>query len=152
MHDICINNWGTTPFCYVLCLGMHSNVMHRFMVQAFQDPRLCSRTYFSSYFPKQRVGPGLVAQSVKWASHSPEQPEGCGFKPWLRIYYLLKSFMMLTLHSASALDTSLFFLELENFELFGSSFDFCQWGTYIREKGMKFKFITRLTPPTCIQW
>ncbi len=29
----------------MLCLGMHSNVMHRFMVQAFQDPSLCSSTY-----------------------------------------------------------------------------------------------------------
>jgi hypothetical protein len=28
----------------VLCLGMHSNVMHRFMVQAFQDPPFCSST------------------------------------------------------------------------------------------------------------
>ena len=28
----------------MLCLGMHSNVMLRFMVQAFQDPPLCSRT------------------------------------------------------------------------------------------------------------
>jgi hypothetical protein len=26
----------------MLCLGMHSNVMHRFRVQAFQDPPLCS--------------------------------------------------------------------------------------------------------------
>jgi hypothetical protein len=24
---------------------MHSNVMHRFMVQAFQDPPFCSSTY-----------------------------------------------------------------------------------------------------------
>ncbi len=32
------------PFCHVLCFGMHSNVMHRFMVQAFQDPQLCSNT------------------------------------------------------------------------------------------------------------
>ncbi len=38
------NNKGTTPFCHVLCLGMHSNVMHRFMVQAFQDPPFCSST------------------------------------------------------------------------------------------------------------
>jgi hypothetical protein len=28
----------------MLCLGMHSNVMLRFMVQAFQDPPLCSST------------------------------------------------------------------------------------------------------------
>jgi len=28
----------------VLCLGMHSNVMHRFMVQPFQDPPFCSST------------------------------------------------------------------------------------------------------------
>ncbi len=38
------NNEGTTPFCHVLCLGMHSNVMHRFMVQAFQDAPFCSST------------------------------------------------------------------------------------------------------------
>ena len=25
----------------MICLGMHSNVMLRFMVQAFQDPPLC---------------------------------------------------------------------------------------------------------------
>ncbi len=34
----------TTPFCHVLCLGMHCNVMLRFMVQALQDPPLCSNT------------------------------------------------------------------------------------------------------------
>ncbi len=28
----------------MLCLGMHSNVMLRFMVQALQDPPLCSST------------------------------------------------------------------------------------------------------------
>jgi hypothetical protein len=28
----------------MLCSGMHSNVMHRFMVQAFQDPPLCGST------------------------------------------------------------------------------------------------------------
>ena len=28
----------------MLCLGMHSNVMLRFIVQAFQDPLLCSIT------------------------------------------------------------------------------------------------------------
>ncbi len=38
------NNKKTTPFCHVLCLGMHSNVKHRFMVQAFQDPPVCSIT------------------------------------------------------------------------------------------------------------
>ncbi len=40
------NNWGTTSFCHMICLGMHSNVMLRFMVQAFQDPPLCSSTLF----------------------------------------------------------------------------------------------------------
>ncbi len=29
------NTYGTTPFCHVLCSGMHSNMMHRLMVQAF---------------------------------------------------------------------------------------------------------------------
>jgi hypothetical protein len=43
------NNLGTTPFCHVRCLGMHSNVMHRFMVQAFQDPPLCSSTENSTF-------------------------------------------------------------------------------------------------------
>ncbi len=38
------NNKGTTPFCHVLCLEMHSNVMHRFMVQAVQDPPFCRST------------------------------------------------------------------------------------------------------------
>ncbi len=38
------NNQGTTPFCHVLCLGMQSNVMHRFMVHAFQDPPFSSST------------------------------------------------------------------------------------------------------------
>jgi hypothetical protein len=33
----------------MLCLGMHSNVMHRFMVQAFQDPPLCSSTFLNQY-------------------------------------------------------------------------------------------------------
>jgi hypothetical protein len=42
------NNYGITPFCHVLCLGMHSNMMHRFMVQAFQDPPFCSSTLPSS--------------------------------------------------------------------------------------------------------
>jgi hypothetical protein len=28
----------------MICLGIHSNVMLRFMVQAFQDPPLCSGT------------------------------------------------------------------------------------------------------------
>ncbi len=40
------NNLGTTPFCHVLCLGMHSNVsnvMGRFMVQALQDPAVMSQ-------------------------------------------------------------------------------------------------------------
>jgi hypothetical protein len=37
-------NQGTSPFCHVLCLGMHTNVMLRFMVQALQDPPLCSST------------------------------------------------------------------------------------------------------------
>jgi hypothetical protein len=29
----------------MLCLGIHRNVMHRFTVQAFQDPPLCSSTF-----------------------------------------------------------------------------------------------------------
>ncbi len=29
----------------MLCLGMYSNVMHRFMVQAFHDPPLCCSTF-----------------------------------------------------------------------------------------------------------
>ncbi len=41
------NNLGTTLFCHVLCLGMHSSVMHRFLVQAFQDPPFCSSTHFT---------------------------------------------------------------------------------------------------------
>jgi hypothetical protein len=32
----------------MLCLGMHSNVMPCFMVQALQDPPLCSRTHLIS--------------------------------------------------------------------------------------------------------
>jgi hypothetical protein len=39
-----------TPFCHMLCLGMHSNVMHRFMVQAFQDPTLCTVAAFNCAF------------------------------------------------------------------------------------------------------
>ena len=38
------NSYGTTPFCHVLCLGMDSNVMHRFMVQV-QDALFCSSTF-----------------------------------------------------------------------------------------------------------
>ncbi len=30
----------------MICLGMHSNVMLHFMVQAFQDPPLCSSTVY----------------------------------------------------------------------------------------------------------
>ncbi len=30
------------PFCHILCLGMHSNMMLCFMEQALQDPPLCS--------------------------------------------------------------------------------------------------------------
>ncbi len=37
-------NQGTSPFCTELCLRMHTNVMLRFMVQALQDPPLCSST------------------------------------------------------------------------------------------------------------
>jgi hypothetical protein len=33
---------GTALFCHVLCLRLHGNVMLRFMVQALQDPPLCS--------------------------------------------------------------------------------------------------------------
>ncbi len=36
------------------CLGMHSNVMLRFMVHAFQDPPLCS-TVAPSYQNYQNV-------------------------------------------------------------------------------------------------
>ncbi len=42
------NNEGNVPFCHVLCLGMHSNVMFLFMVQALQDPLLCSSTLTST--------------------------------------------------------------------------------------------------------
>ncbi len=38
------NNYGTTPFCHMLCLGMNRNVMQRFMVLTLQDPPLCSST------------------------------------------------------------------------------------------------------------
>jgi hypothetical protein len=31
----------------MLCLGMHRNVMHRYMVQAFLDPPLCGSTELS---------------------------------------------------------------------------------------------------------
>ena len=31
----------------MLCLGMHCNVMLRFMVQALQDPSLCTSTAFA---------------------------------------------------------------------------------------------------------
>ncbi len=48
------------PFCYMLCLGMHSNVMHRFMVQAFQDPPLCRSTY-SIFIIFSLVQPALFA-------------------------------------------------------------------------------------------
>jgi hypothetical protein len=34
----------TTPFCHMLGLGMHNNVILCFMVQALQDPSLCSST------------------------------------------------------------------------------------------------------------
>ncbi len=40
----------------MLCLGMHSNVMHRFMVQAFQDPSLCSSAIFIQRHPHLSVG------------------------------------------------------------------------------------------------
>ncbi len=36
--------------CHVLSLGMHIYVMHRFMVQAFQDPPLCSSTGMKCLF------------------------------------------------------------------------------------------------------
>jgi hypothetical protein len=39
-----INNEGAKPLCHMVYLGMHSNVMLRFMVQALQDPQLCSST------------------------------------------------------------------------------------------------------------
>jgi len=32
----------------MLCLGIHSNVMHRFMVQVFQDPQFCSSTVYTT--------------------------------------------------------------------------------------------------------
>ncbi len=40
---------GTTPFCHMRCLGMHTNVKLCFMVQALQDPPLCSSTDFTMY-------------------------------------------------------------------------------------------------------
>ncbi len=45
----CKQQLRTTPFCHMLCLGMHINLMLRFMVQALQDPRLCSSTFFNLF-------------------------------------------------------------------------------------------------------
>ncbi len=39
----------------MLCLGMHSNVMLRFMVQAFQDPPLCSITKLCAWDTKLNI-------------------------------------------------------------------------------------------------
>jgi len=46
------HNWGTTPFCHMICFGMHSNEMLRFMVQVFQNPPLCSSTFCTEYWQK----------------------------------------------------------------------------------------------------
>ncbi len=43
MHGILTNN-TILSHELLICLGMHSNVMLHFMVQAFQDPPLCSST------------------------------------------------------------------------------------------------------------
>jgi hypothetical protein len=37
------------PFCHVLCLGMHSNMMLCYREQALQDPPLCSSTLYDLY-------------------------------------------------------------------------------------------------------
>ncbi len=42
----------------MVCLVIHRNVMHRFRVQAFQDPPLCSSTVFLLYTAPQK----LIAQ------------------------------------------------------------------------------------------
>jgi hypothetical protein len=39
----------------MLCLGMHSNVMLRFMLQAFQDPPLCSITKLCAWDTKLNI-------------------------------------------------------------------------------------------------
>ncbi len=59
MHDIlpkvveitiqCKQQFRTTPFCHMLCLEMHSNMMLRFIVQALQDPALCSSTFLNLF-------------------------------------------------------------------------------------------------------
>ncbi len=56
----------------MLCLGMHSNVMHRFMVQAFQDPPLCSSTINQLPFsilefmcmPKNKIKEQICLQNI----------------------------------------------------------------------------------------
>ncbi len=59
----------------MICLGMHSNVMLRFTVQSFQDPPLCSSTYFSGRiscpeekpaFKTERENPRIFGSLIEW--------------------------------------------------------------------------------------
>jgi hypothetical protein len=45
----------------MLCLGMHSNVMLRFIVQALQDPPLCSSTVSNYIYQTLRTVEGAGA-------------------------------------------------------------------------------------------
>jgi hypothetical protein len=65
----------------VLCLGMHSNVMLRFMVQALQDLPLCSSTVRSCALVNVRLSRAYMAvarkvQGVKTLRFLPESRHG----------------------------------------------------------------------------
>ena len=51
----------------MLCLGMHSNVMLRFMVQALQDAPLCSSTFQPSRGPVYLC---IYVVNARWYSYN----------------------------------------------------------------------------------
>jgi hypothetical protein len=70
------------PFSHVLCLGMHSNVMLRFIVHALQDPPLCSSTVSAlMLFCAGPVGSGRAPDAdLPRAGHRPAEPAAAGHR------------------------------------------------------------------------
>jgi hypothetical protein len=66
----------------MICFGMHSNVMLRFMVQAFQDPPLCSSTMSECVTQVDSVGKLAyfsVTPTITYYTYSiPEPGRGWG--------------------------------------------------------------------------
>jgi hypothetical protein len=126
-----------TSFCDLICLGMHSNMMLRFMVQAFQDPPLCSstrpaRSWFNlSFFLRFLIflSPPF-AWTIKiwppqkvcliWSSQTKTDLPFVG----LAIFYKFDFLLQLNLHIWTLLSSFLFSL-LKNKLVYRCLFRFC---------------------------